>query len=90
MSKKYEEINSTLAFLFNKAMIENPELMDKLPDNSVVIMQLEGYEAFSKWAKRISLKHPREANQQVVYAVFKLKPHSPPGRSLLDKSLPHR
>jgi hypothetical protein len=80
MSRKYEEINATLAYLFHKATIENPELLDKLPENSVVVMQIEGYEAFNKWARRISLKQPREKDQQVVYAVFKLSPQLPPRR----------
>jgi len=78
MSKKYEEINATLAHLFHKATIEDPELLDKLPENAVVVMQIEGYEAFNRWARRISLKHPREEGQRVVYAVFKLRPKLPP------------
>lgn len=78
MSKKYEEINATLAYLFHKATIEDPELLEKLPENSVVVMQIEGYETFNKWARRISLKQPREKGQQVVYAVFKLSPQLPP------------
>ena len=78
MSKKYEEINATLVYLFHKATIEDPELLDKLSENSVVVMQIEGYEAFNKWARCISLKHPREKGQQVVYAIFKLSPQLPP------------
>ncbi len=77
-AKKYEEINATLAYLFNKAMSENPELMETLPDDAVVIMQLEGYESFNDWAKGISLKRPVETGQQVVYAVFRLKPRLAP------------
>lgn len=78
--KKYEEINATLAYLFHKATLEDPELLDKLPENAVVVMQIEGYEAFNRWARRISLKHPREEGQRVVYAVFKLSPQLPPRR----------
>ncbi len=78
MSKKYEEINATLAHLFHKATIEDPELLEKLPENAVVVMQIEGYEAFNRWARRVSLKHPREEGQRVVYAVFKLRPKLPP------------
>jgi len=76
--KKYEEINATLAYLFHKATLEDPELLEKLPENAVVVMQIEGYEAFNRWARRISLKHPREEDQRVVYAVFKLSPQLPP------------
>jgi hypothetical protein len=78
MSKKYEEINATLAYLFHKAAIEDPNLLEKLPENSVVVMQIEGYEAFNKWARRVPLKQPREKGQQVVYAIFKLSPQLPP------------
>ncbi len=76
--KKYEEINATLAYLFHKATIEDPELLEKLPEDTVVIMQIEGYEVFNKWARRISLKHPREKGRRVIYAVFKLSPQLPP------------
>ena len=76
--KKYEEINATLAYLFNKAMSENPELMEALPDDAVVIMQLKGYESFNDWAKEISLKRPMEKGQKVVYALFRLKPRLAP------------
>ena len=76
--KKYEEINATLAYLFHKATIENPGLLESLPENSVVVMQIDGYEAFNRWARRISLKDPREEGQRVVYAVFKLSPPLPP------------
>ena len=78
MSKKYEEINGTLTYLFHKATMEDPKLLDKLPENSVVVMQIEDYEAFNKWAWRISLQHPREKGQQGVYAIFERHPQLSP------------
>jgi len=76
--KKYEDINATLAYLFNKAMIENPSRMENMPDNAVAVMQLSGYDAFNKWAKRVSLHHPLEEGQEVVYVVFTLDPQLAP------------
>lgn len=68
--KKYEDINATLSYLFNKAMIENPSDMETMPDNAVAVMQISGYDAFNKWAKSISLHHPLEKGQQVVHIIF--------------------
>jgi len=76
--RKYEDINVTLAYLFNKAMIENPSEMGNMPDNAVAVMQISGYDAFNKWAKSISLHHPLEEGQQVVYVVFTLDPQLAP------------
>jgi len=76
--KKYEDINATLAYLFNKAMIENPSDMGTMPDNAVAIMQISGYDAFNRWAKRVSLHHPLEKGQQVVYVVFTFDPQLAP------------
>jgi len=76
--RKYENINATLAYLFNKAMIENPSKMENMPDNAVAVMQISGYDAFNKWAKDVSLHHPLEDGQQVVYVVFTLDPQLAP------------
>lgn len=78
MSEKYEDINATLAYLFNRAMAERPELVDGVPDDAVVVMQLEGYEAFNRWARETSLQRERDEGQDVVYAVFKIKPELAP------------
>ncbi len=76
--KKYEELNATLAYSFNKSMIDDPSTAEALPDDAVVIMQIEGYEAFNRWAKKISLAHPLGNDQKVVYAVFRFDPELSP------------
>ena len=76
--KRYEEINSTLLYLFDKWMIEDPRRMEHMPANAVVILQVEGYKSFNEWAKKISLAHPLEKGQKVVYAIFTFKPKMTP------------
>lgn len=75
---KYQDLNATLAYLFTKHMAEHVNHLESMPENSLVIMQIEGYDAFNRWAKKMSLSAPDDEERAVVYAVFRFKPEFTP------------
>ena len=49
--KAFTEKNSSLVKEFDRYVLEHPEFADQLPDNSLIVMQLEGDDEFNYWAK---------------------------------------
>lgn len=44
--KRFVEKNSMLVREFDKYILEHAEFTDKLPDNALIVMQIEGDEEF--------------------------------------------
>ena len=44
------EKNSMLVREFDKYILEHPEFADRIPDDALVVIQLEGDEEFNTWA----------------------------------------
>ena len=49
--KRFVEKNSMLVKEFEKYILEHPEFANRLPDNALVVMQIDGDEAFNQWAR---------------------------------------
>jgi len=72
--KPFLEKNTMIVKEFDKYILEHPEFAEKIPDNSLVVMQIEGDEAFNEWAKKAA-KAAAEPNTPVVYVtITELKP----------------
>ena len=72
--KRFVEQNSILVKEFDRYILEHPKFADKLPNNALVVMQIEGDEEFNSWAKETA-KHVIEKDNPVVYITIKeLKP----------------
>ncbi|MGA7875981.1 MAG: DUF5647 family protein [Desulfoferrobacter sp.] len=72
--RQFTEKNSMLVREFDRYIVEHPDFADKLPDNALVVMQIEGDEEFNLWAKK-SGERAAEKDQQIVYVrIFELKP----------------
>jgi hypothetical protein len=54
-----------LASEFHRYLMENQERSPKLPENVLLIFQVESEEDFNRWHKRMSLRN-READQSVA------------------------
>ena len=68
--------NSMLGAEFDKYILEHPEFADDIPDNALVVMQIDDDEAFNNWAKDTA-KHVCEKGQLVVYVtITDMKPVS--------------
>ncbi|PIQ94171.1 MAG: hypothetical protein COY75_03785 [Nitrospirae bacterium CG_4_10_14_0_8_um_filter_41_23] len=52
-----ERKNTELIKEFNRYIREHPEFADSIPNNAVVVMQLEGDEEFNRWGYEIAKSH---------------------------------
>ena len=69
-----ERKNTELIKEFNRYVREHPEFADSIPNNAIVIMQLEGDEEFNRWRLELAKCHA-EKSQPVIYVrIKKIKP----------------
>jgi hypothetical protein len=69
-----ERKNTELVKEFNTYIREHPEFAEQIPDNAVVIMQLEGDEAFNQWSHELGEGHQEEDRPVVYIRIKKMKP----------------
>ena len=86
MNKKYEDLDATVFDLFKQMKVEKPELTGSLPDEVVMIMQVDGYKTFNRWA-RDQAQSFRDRSLPIFYAVFKLFPQLTPRQITVEKLL---
>jgi hypothetical protein len=73
-TKAFVEQNSSLVKEFDKYILEHPEFSEQLPDNALVVMQIEGDEEFNRWAKHAA-KEAAEKDTPVAYVtITEIKP----------------
>jgi hypothetical protein len=70
----FTEKNTMLVKEFDKYIIEHPEFADKIPDNALVVMQMEGDEEFNKWARKAAQQMADKQNSPIYITVTELKP----------------
>jgi len=69
-----ERKNTELIKEFNRYIREHPELADNIPNNAVVVMQLEKDEEFNNWSREMA-KSQAEEGQSIIYIrIKKLRP----------------
>jgi hypothetical protein len=69
-----ERKNTELIKEFDRYVREHPEFADSIPNNAIVIMQLEGDEKFNRWSLDLVKSHA-EKNQPVIHVrIKKIKP----------------
>jgi hypothetical protein len=74
--KSYEDFLTMLSSEFHRYVMENEEVAKDLPENALVVFQVEGERDFNRWNKKISLRN-REEGQQIRYVqVRKWRKHS--------------
>ena len=72
--KRLVEKNTILVREFDRYIQEYPDFSDKLPNNALIVMQIEGDEEFNKWAKETA-KNVVEQDSPIVYVtITELKP----------------
>ena len=72
--QRFTEKNSMLVKEFDRYIIEHPDFADSIPDNALVVMQIEGDNEFNTWAREASLS-AADKDTPVVYVTIKeLKP----------------
>jgi hypothetical protein len=63
---KFVEKNSILVREFDRYILEHPELADEIPDNALVVMQIDGDHDFNEWA-RATGEAVAENDNPIVY-----------------------
>jgi hypothetical protein len=69
-----EKKNTDLIREFNRYVREHPDFSDSIPNNAIVIMQLEGDEDFNKWSLELAKRHSRERQPVICVRIKKIKP----------------
>jgi hypothetical protein len=72
--KRFVEKNSILVKEFDRYILEHPEFADKLPNNALVVMQVEGDEEFNNWARETAQSVAEKDNPIVYVTITELKP----------------
>ena len=72
----YNKFTAMLASEFHRYMVENEKNVPALPENALLIFEVEGEEDFNRWHRGMSLRN-KEAAQPVAYVrLTKWRMHS--------------
>ena len=69
-----ERKNTDLIKEFNRYIRDHPEFADSIPNNAIVIMQLEGDEEFNKWSVRLGKSHAEKGHPVIYIRIKRIKP----------------
>lgn len=74
--KNYVDFLTMLSSELHRYLMENEESVKDLPENALVVFQVEGEADFNRWNKETSLRN-REKGQKISYVhVRKWRKHS--------------
>ena len=71
---KFTDKNTILVKEFDRYILEYPEFADKIPENALVVMQVEGDEEFNNWAREAALSVADKDTPVVYITITELKP----------------
>jgi Family of unknown function (DUF5647) len=66
----FEQKNAELVTEFDRYVREHPDLAERIPDNALVAMLVEGDEEFNRWSQE-GAKRQGEKGQPIVYVKIK-------------------
>ena len=69
-----ERKNTDLVKEFNSYIREHPEFADGIPNNAIVIMQLEGNEEFNRWSLKLAKSHTENGRPVICMRIKKMRP----------------
>lgn len=72
--KKFVEKNSMLVKEFDRYILEHSDFANEIPDNALVVMQIEGDEKFNNWARETAQNVAEKDNPIVYVTITELKP----------------
>jgi hypothetical protein len=71
---KFTDKNTILVKEFDRYILEYPEFADKIPENALVVMQVEGDEEFNHWARETAMSVADKDTPIVYITITELKP----------------
>ena len=72
--KIFLEKNSMLVKEFDKYIVEHPDFADQIPNNALVVMQIDGDEEFNRWARETAQRVAEKDTPVVHVTITELKP----------------
>ena len=72
--ERYVEKNNVLIREFDKYILEHPAFSDRIPNNALVVMQIEGDEEFNGWARETGRQIAEKDMPMVYITITELKP----------------
>lgn len=66
--------NLDLIFEFEKYVLAHPKFADNIPNDALVVMQVEDDSKFNQWARRLAQTQVREGQPIVYITIKKLGP----------------
>jgi hypothetical protein len=66
----YSKFTTMLASEFHRYLMEDEEKARLMPDNAIIVFQVDGEDDFNHWHKEMTLRN-REAGQAVTYVHLK-------------------
>ena len=69
-----ERKNTDLIKEFNRYIREHPDFADNIPNNAILIMQLEGDIEFNKWSLRLGKSHVENGQPVIHVRIKRIKP----------------
>ena len=66
----FEEKNAELVTEFDRYVREHPDFAERIPDNALVAVLVEGDEEFNRWSRE-GAKRQVEKGQPIVYVKIK-------------------
>ncbi|OQX91810.1 MAG: hypothetical protein B6D58_06210 [candidate division Zixibacteria bacterium 4484_95] len=73
-TNRFVEKNAMLVHEFDRYILEHPEFADRIPDNALVVVQIDGDEEFNEWARNTGQSVAEKDNPIVYITVTELKP----------------
>jgi hypothetical protein len=70
----FELRNTELIKEFNRYVREHPKVADQIPNDALIVLQLEGDEAFNSWARQLVESRQGEGQPLLVVKIKKLRP----------------
>jgi len=71
---RFADKNTILVKEFDRYILEHPEFADKIPNNALVVIQVEGDEGFNNWARGTALSIAEKDTPIVYITITELKP----------------
>ena len=59
---------------FDRYVLEHPEFIDKIPNNALIVMQIEGDDEFNNWARETARSVAEKDNPVVYVIITEMKP----------------
>ncbi|MBI3327381.1 MAG: hypothetical protein HYZ81_11865 [Nitrospinae bacterium] len=70
----YEQQNTELIKEFNRYVRQHPTIAEQIPDEAIIILQLEGDEAFNARARQLAENRRSEGHPIVFVKIKQLQP----------------